>query len=44
MAEGDSYVGNRSQSLMAGDKSKGKRGRTEWSGWYRQAIPEAEKT
>ena len=30
--------------LVAGDKSKGRRGRAKWAGWYRQAIPEAEKT
>lgn len=29
--------------LLAGDKSKGKRGRSKWSGWYRTAIPEAER-
>lgn len=29
--------------LLAGDKSKGKRGRPKWSGWYRAAIPEAER-
>jgi len=29
--------------LLAGDKSKGRRGRRKWSGWYRRAIPEAEK-
>jgi len=29
--------------LFAGDKSKGKRGRQKWTGWYRDAIPHAEK-
>lgn len=29
--------------LVAGDKSRGKRGRIRWSGWYRRAIPEAER-
>lgn len=29
--------------LLAGDKSKGKRERQKWSGWYRTAIPEAER-
>lgn len=29
--------------LLAGDKSKGKRGRQKWSGWYKTAIPEAER-
>ena len=28
--------------LLGGDKSKGKSGRTKWSGWYKRAIPEAE--
>lgn len=28
--------------LLAGDKSKGKRGKQKWSGWYKKAIPEAE--
>lgn len=28
--------------LLGGDKSKGKSGRTKWSGWYKHAIPEAE--
>lgn len=29
--------------LLAGDKSRGKRGRQRWSGWYKKAIPEAER-
>lgn len=29
--------------LVAGDKSKGKNGKTKWSGWYKDAIPKAEK-
>lgn len=29
--------------LFAGDKSKGGRGRDRWAGWYRKAIPEAER-
>lgn len=29
--------------LLAGDKSKGKSGKAKWSGWYKQAIPEAER-
>jgi hypothetical protein len=29
--------------LLAGDKSKGKNGKTKWSGWYREAIPKAEE-
>lgn len=29
--------------LLAGDKSKGKRGRLKWSGWYKTAIPAAEE-
>lgn len=29
--------------LVAGDKSLGKRGRLMWSGWYRRAIPRAER-
>lgn len=29
--------------LVAGDKSRGKRGRLKWAGWYRKAIPLAEK-
>ena len=29
--------------LVAGGKSRGKRGRIRWSGWYRRAIPEAER-
>ena len=29
--------------LLAGDKSKGKSGRLKWNGWYRQAIPQAER-
>lgn len=29
--------------LLGGDKSKGKRGRLRWAGWYKRAIPEAEK-
>lgn len=28
--------------LLAGDKSKGARSRSKWSGWYRRAIPRAE--
>ncbi|MEG1913254.1 MAG: type II toxin-antitoxin system RelE/ParE family toxin [Cloacibacillus sp.] len=28
--------------LLGGDKSKGKSGRTKWSGWYKEAIPKAE--
>lgn len=29
--------------LLAGDKSKGASGRLKWSGWYRRAIPQAER-
>ena len=29
--------------LLAGDKSKGKNGKTKWSGWYKEAIPKAEE-
>lgn len=29
--------------LLAGDKSRGRRGRQRWSGWYKKAIPEAER-
>lgn len=29
--------------LLGGDKSKGKSGRAKWSGWYKKAIPEAER-
>ena len=29
--------------LLGGDKSKNKNGRAKWSGWYKEAIPEAEK-
>lgn len=29
--------------LLGGDKSKGKTGRAKWSGWYKSAIPTAEK-
>lgn len=29
--------------LFAGDKSKGKNGKTKWSGWYKSIIPKAEK-
>ncbi len=29
--------------LLAGDKSMGKQGRRKWSGWYRYAIPKAER-
>lgn len=29
--------------LLAGDKSQGKNGRAKWSGWYKKAIPEAER-
>lgn len=29
--------------LLGGDKSKGKNGKAKWSGWYKKAIPEAEK-
>ncbi len=29
--------------LLAGDKAKGKSVRDKWIGWYRQAIPRAEK-
>lgn len=29
--------------LLGGDKSKGTRGRTKWSGWYKEAIPMAEE-
>ncbi len=29
--------------LLASDKSKGKRGTLKWSGWYKTAIPQAEK-
>lgn len=29
--------------LLDGDKSKGKRGSLKWSGWYKRAIPEAER-
>ncbi|MBR3235890.1 MAG: type II toxin-antitoxin system RelE/ParE family toxin [Atopobiaceae bacterium] len=34
----------RAVMLLAGDKSTGKRGRQKWSGWYKEAIPIAEKT
>ena len=29
--------------LLAGDKSRGKSGKLRWSGWYKTAIPLAEK-
>lgn len=29
--------------LLAGDKSKGERGRLRWSGWYRTAVAKAER-
>lgn len=29
--------------LFAGDKSTGKKGRQRWSGWYKEAIPKAER-
>lgn len=29
--------------LLAGDKSRGKRGKLKWSGWYKTAIPQAEE-
>lgn len=29
--------------LIAGDKSKGKSGKMKWNGWYRKAIPKAER-
>lgn len=29
--------------LLGGDKSKGKNGRAKWSGWYKEAIPQAEE-
>ena len=29
--------------LLAADKSRGKSGRRKWSGWYKRAIPEAER-
>lgn len=29
--------------LVGGDKSRGKRGRLRWSGWYRTAVPKAER-
>ena len=29
--------------LLAGDKSKGKSRKAKWSGWYKTAIPQAEK-
>lgn len=29
--------------LLAGDKSKGKSGKAKWTGWYKEAIPKAEK-
>lgn len=29
--------------LLGGDKSSGKNGKKKWSGWYRQAIPQAER-
>ncbi len=29
--------------LLAGDKSKGKNSGSKWSGWYKSAIPRAEK-
>ena len=29
--------------LLGGDKSKGKNGKAKWSGWYKEAIPKAEK-
>jgi hypothetical protein len=28
--------------LFAGDKSTGKKGNAQWSGWYKRAIPRAE--
>lgn len=29
--------------LVGGDKASGKGKRDKWSGWYRKAIPEAER-
>ena len=29
--------------LLAGDKSQGKSTKQKWSGWYKTAVPEAEK-
>lgn len=29
--------------LLGGDKSRGKNGKTKWSGWYKDAIPKAER-
>lgn len=29
--------------LLGGDKASGKRKRDKWSGWYKMAIPEAER-
>ena len=29
--------------LLAGDKSAGKNNKAKWAGWYRRAIPEAER-
>ena len=29
--------------LLAGDKSKGKNSKEKWVGWYKKAIPQAEK-
>lgn len=29
--------------LLAGDKARGRNSRAKWSGWYKKAIPEAEK-
>lgn len=29
--------------LLGGDKSKGKNGRAKWSGWYKEAVPQAEE-
>lgn len=29
--------------LVAGDKAQGKSAKRKWSGWYKQAIPQAEK-
>ncbi len=33
----------RAVMLLAGDKSSGQRSRLRWSGWYRLAIPQAER-
>lgn len=30
--------------LLGGDKSKGQNNKKKWSGWYKEAIPQAEKS